>query len=146
MAPLINDVCTNVVNPPSFVKAKIGALPESFKQIIRDSYPNLQTKIYPSIDKNTVFSKALTLAKSQTRWTLTHESMVDGVIEGFATTLIMRFKDDFVIRIQDGETGGTAVDMRSKSRIGKGDLGVNAKRIVDYFEALDKEVETTETN
>ena len=48
---------------------------------------------------------------------------------------IFRFRDDFVVRVRpDGEA--TRVDMRSKSRVGKGDLGANAKRIEQFFQGL----------
>jgi uncharacterized protein (DUF1499 family) len=35
-----------------------------------------------------------------------------------------------------GEGSQTVVDMRSKSRVGKGDLGANAARIMQYFEMV----------
>ena len=43
-------------------------------------------------------------------------------------TKVFRFVDDVVVRIvADGN--GSVVDVRSKSRDGKGDLGANARRI-----------------
>ena len=48
---------------------------------------------------------------------------------------MMRFKDDVVIRItQSGE--GSIVDMRSVSRLGKSDVGVNAERIRAFLKEL----------
>ncbi len=70
------------------------------------------------------------------------------VVEGVAITRLMRFKDDFVIRIRQepfgaakggaGEGGSPSVrvDMRSASRVGKGDLGTNAARVRGFLEAL----------
>lgn len=65
------------------------------------------------------------------------------VVEGVATTRLMRFRDDFVIRIRQEPRGaaedGAAsvrVDMRSASRVGKGDLGANAARVRGFLEAL----------
>ncbi|MBC7505868.1 MAG: DUF1499 domain-containing protein, partial [Sandarakinorhabdus sp.] len=58
-----------------------------------------------------------------------------GRIEATATVPWWGFKDDVVIRLTPAGTG-TRVDMRSKSRVGKGDLGVNAKRINDFLDAL----------
>ena len=50
------------------------------------------------------------------------------MITGVATTRIFRFKDDVTITIaRDGES--TVVSIRSASRVGKSDLGMNAKRI-----------------
>jgi uncharacterized protein (DUF1499 family) len=46
------------------------------------------------------------------------------------------FKDDVVIRIQARGPDSAVVDVRSKSRVGKGDVGVNAARVRQYFRAL----------
>jgi hypothetical protein len=49
----------------------------------------------------------------------------------------VRFKDDVVLRIVPTQDGaGSRVDMRSTSRIGVSDLGVNAKRIRAFLQAL----------
>lgn len=42
--------------------------------------------------------------------------------------------DKHICGAGDGEK--SVVDMRSKSRIGKGDLGANAARITEYFAAV----------
>jgi uncharacterized protein (DUF1499 family) len=47
----------------------------------------------------------------------------------------MGFTDDFVIRVSPDSTG-SRIDMRSESRQGISDFGVNAKRIRAYMEAL----------
>jgi uncharacterized protein (DUF1499 family) len=58
-----------------------------------------------------------------------------GRIEAVDTTFWFGFQDDIVIRIR-GEAAGTRVDVRSKSRVGRGDLGANARRIRGFLEAL----------
>jgi uncharacterized protein (DUF1499 family) len=45
------------------------------------------------------------------------------------------FKDDIVIRIAAAGSG-SRVDVRSLSRVGKSDFGVNAKRIRKYLRQL----------
>lgn len=134
MKPAINDVATNLVDPPMFVKAKIGPLPERFKPIIRQSYPELKTKRFQA-KKEVVFSALLEEAKRQERWTLTFEDKEQGIVEGVAVTPLLRFQDDFVIRIREIDNE-SEVDMRSKSRIGIGDMGTNAYRISSFFELL----------
>ncbi len=57
-------------------------------------------------------------------------------LEAVATSLIMRFPDDVVVRIVD-EDGGALVDMRSSSRWGVHDLGGNAARIAKFMRDLD---------
>jgi len=60
-----------------------------------------------------------------------------GIIEAVATTRIFKFKDDVTITLKrDGEA--TIVNVRSKSRVGKGDLGTNARRIRAFQAELAK--------
>jgi len=57
------------------------------------------------------------------------------VIEATDTTRIFRFVDDVAIRVRpDGD--GSRVDVRSRSRDGKGDLGANAARIRAFGDEL----------
>jgi uncharacterized protein (DUF1499 family) len=51
-------------------------------------------------------------------------------------TAFFKFKDDVIVRLTPVD-GGTQVDMRSASRVGQSDLGANAARIEDFFDALD---------
>ena len=41
-----------------------------------------------------------------------------------------------MVRVRPGEGGGAIVDVRSKSRDGRGDMGVNAARIRAFAEKL----------
>jgi uncharacterized protein (DUF1499 family) len=53
---------------------------------------------------------------------------VKGIIEATATSFWYGFKDDVVVRIQATEQG-SKIDLRSVSRVGRSDVGVNAIRI-----------------
>jgi uncharacterized protein (DUF1499 family) len=59
----------------------------------------------------------------------------EGRIEATATSLLFGFKDDVVVRVVPAP-GGTKVDVRSQSRVGRSDLGVNAKRVRAFQEKL----------
>jgi len=59
---------------------------------------------------------------------LVEADAAQGRIEATATSLLFGFKGDVVIRITDN-SGGTKLDTRSKSRVGRHDFGMNAKRI-----------------
>ena len=61
-------------------------------------------------------------------WEILAAEKGEGRIEATDTTFWFGFKDDVVIRIQPAETG-SRIDVRSASRVGVGDLGVNATRI-----------------
>ena len=56
-------------------------------------------------------------------------------IEAVATTFWFGFKDDIVVRIRPAP-GGSRIDVRSVSRVGRSDLGTNAKRIRAFLGRL----------
>jgi uncharacterized protein (DUF1499 family) len=57
-----------------------------------------------------------------------------------ATSRVFGFEDDVVIRVRPAPAGsGSVIDVRSKSRDGKGDLGVNAERIRTFVARLAQE-------
>ena len=77
-----------------------------------------------------MFAAALATAREM-ELDVTKQSSEKGEIQAVATTRIFRFKDDVTIAI--GREGNvTTVNIRSRSRIGKGDLGANARRIRDF--------------
>ena len=59
----------------------------------------------------------------------------EGRIEATDTTRFFGFKDDIVVRIRP-VNGGARVDVRSKSRVGLGDAGTNAKRVREFLERM----------
>ena len=69
------------------------------------------------------------------RW-VTAGGWLQGRVEVVATTLWFGFKDDIVIRISPSGSG-SRVDMRSKSRVGRSDLGANAARIRAFLGRLE---------
>ena len=80
------------------------------------------------------FARALTTAE-RLGWEIVAQDADSGLIEATDTTFWMGFKDDVVIRLRP-EGAGTRVDMRSVSRVGRSDIGVNAARVAGYMEEL----------
>jgi uncharacterized protein (DUF1499 family) len=143
--PPINDISTDLISPPAFQHAQ--TLPEnegrdlSFppenRAVIEDGYPDL-TPLGLAQSANDAFLRISDLVRAEPGWEVT-SVRVDGRvshIEGTATSPIFRFVDDFVIRVTESTNGAAVVDMRSKSRDGKSDLGANAERIRAFFEKL----------
>lgn len=146
--PPINDITTDTANPPAFVAITAemrgaGSAPlaynPAFAAIQAKGYPDLASILLPgSPDDN--HAKVFTAAQ-QMGWTMIGGAIpragtLDaGRIEATDTVPWWGFKDDIVIRLT-AEGTGTRVDVRSKSRVGKGDLGVNAQRINDFLAAL----------
>jgi len=140
----IHDITTNTENPPQFVE--IVALREAANapnkpeydyeesaQLTREAYPDLQP-IVVEMNQREAFAKALEAAESM-GWEVVASNQPEGRIEAVAVTPFVGFRDDVVIRaISLGE--GTVIDIRSKSRMGKGDMGANAKRIRAWRELL----------
>lgn len=141
--PAIHDISTDLSTPPQFeaiVPLRIDAPnpseyagPETAVEQ-RRAYPGLTTKQY-SQNQNQVFDAALVSANTL-GWDIVNSDKTRGIIEATDTTQWFGFKDDVVIRIrQNGQL--TDVDMRSKSRVGRSDLGKNADRINTFFADLD---------
>ena len=141
--PRIHDITTDLDNPPAFnaalpLRGKTSnpldrAEPADLAEQQRTAYPDittLQLRQHPG----KVFEAALRAAKAS-GWKIISADPAAGMIEAIAITPVMAFKDDVAIRITETETG-TAVDMRSVSRVGQSDLGANANRIRTYFHAL----------
>jgi uncharacterized protein (DUF1499 family) len=146
--PRINDITTDMAKPPQFVHA--GTLPanagrdmaypgESFAAQQREAYPDI-APLELAADPAVVLAAAERVARATPRWEVTRVDAPQGAIEGVATTLLFHFKDDFVVTVAPGAGGGSIVQMRSKSRDGKSDIGANAKRIRDYFARLQAEL------
>ena len=60
-----------------------------------------------------------------------------GLMEAMATSRLFGFHDDIAIRVRPEADGTSRIDVRSKSRDGQGDLGVNAARIRTFVAALE---------
>ncbi len=106
--------------------------PESLS-LQRQAYPDLQT-IVTATPIDDAFDKAAATAESM-GWQIYYRDANEGIIEAVDTTSIMAFKDDIVIRVRSNAEG-TLIDLRSVSRVGKGDLGANAKRIRAFSRAF----------
>jgi uncharacterized protein (DUF1499 family) len=143
--PAINDIATDLDDPPEFRHAptlpenqgRDMAFPAANEAAIRKSYPDLQPLTVEKTPE-TVYEAALNRAKATGNWTITQEFPDDLIFEGVAVTPMLRFRDDFVVRIRSTDDGGAVVDMRSKSRKGKGDLGANAARIRTFLADLEQ--------
>lgn len=85
-----------------------------------------------------VFAAALEVTRAQ-GWELRETKPEQGIIEAIATTRLFKFKDDVTITITS-EGASTVVNVRSKSRIGKSDLGANARRIRAFQAELAKKL------
>ena len=70
---------------------------------------------------------------------MVESSKPDGRIEATATTTWFGFKADVVIRIRP-TADGSELDIRSKSRVGRSDVGKNAERIREFMSELEAQL------
>lgn len=140
--PYIHDITTDTENPPAFVAilkerahapntAEYGG-PEIARQQ-KQAYPDIQP-VRLAMPPDRAFVRALAAAR-RLGWRIVAEDPAAGRIEASDRTFWYGFIDDVVIRITpDG--GGARVDVRSVSRVGKSDVGANARRIRAFVREL----------
>lgn len=80
------------------------------------------------------FTRARAAAEAM-GWQIVSADAAAGRIEAVATTFWFGFKDDVVVRITP-QGAASRIDVRSKSRVGRGDAGTNARRIRAYLKRL----------
>jgi uncharacterized protein (DUF1499 family) len=152
--PQISDVSSDPVDPPAFeVVARLRnrqANPVTYRGL---SAPELQSSVYSDIEPLDLtvppqIAYAAVLAALARRkdnpvaplWRVIDERPPtpghDGHIEAIAYTSIMGFRDDVAIRIRSTREG-SRVDVRSASRYGRWDFGVNAARVRRFLEDVD---------
>ncbi|HYR97113.1 MAG TPA: DUF1499 domain-containing protein [Candidatus Binatus sp.] len=134
--PMINDFTTDLADPPAFRNAatlpanqgRDMAYPRTFEPMQQECCADL----HPArvrLDGKETFARVQSVANSMPGWRITATDPNGGTLEVTATTALFGFQDDIAIRVRPDGDGASRVDMRSKSRDGKGDLGTNAARI-----------------
>jgi uncharacterized protein (DUF1499 family) len=132
--PPINDITTDLGDPPAFASAaavpaygeRDMSYPADFVPIVEQAYPDL-SPIRLSAAPSEAYGRAIASARAL-GWTITHEDPAAGTFDASESTAIFRFVDDVTVRVRP-DADGTRIDLRSKSRDGRGDLGANADRI-----------------
>jgi uncharacterized protein (DUF1499 family) len=141
--PPIHDISTDTANPPTFDAVvplrKDAPNPLEYTQDVaaqqRAAYPDIKPLIL-EIPAAQVFDRA-SRAANEAGWEIVASSADTWRIEATDTTPFFGFKDDVVVRLTPIGTR-TVVDVRSVSRVGRSDIGTNARRIRDYLAALSR--------
>lgn len=161
--PLIYDVTTDTADPPTFSQAmqskrsvyganalnpfdvplgqfdkwkgNAAVADKTAAELIRQGYPQLKpllTQAEPA--------RALAAARQAMETRGFHDIQVDekaGRVEGTDEVFWYSFLDDVVVRVRPGADGGSVIDVRSTSRVGTSDLGVNARRAGDVLQGIE---------
>lgn len=144
--PAIHDISTDLADPPQY---KMLALREDYLDNVPGAddpemrglnplqrWAAIHAKAYGDIRSVRIgmpvaetIQKAERIAKER-GWDVILVDPVEGRLEATDTTRFFRFKDDVVLRVRPTDDGmSSIIDMRSISRVGQSDLGVNAKRV-----------------
>ncbi|HEX5055767.1 MAG TPA: DUF1499 domain-containing protein [Gammaproteobacteria bacterium] len=144
--PTVADATTNIGDPPSFV-ALVPVRMQSAQNPLayrREEAADLQARYFPDLEtletdmtpaevvtvgRQAVVDMGLEIAAAEP---------AEGRLEATATSFWFGFKDDLVLRARTRPNGTTLVDIRSASRVGKLDGGVNGKRVRRLMQDLRK--------
>src|SRR4029077_4164960 len=146
--PPIHEITTAIDNPPAFsavlparAAERAGSVdrrPPQLGELQKDAYPDL-APLTITLPPTRAFEEALEAAKSMPGWTIVAADANAGRIKASEQSRWFRFIDDVVIRVV-GDGAGSRIDVRSTSRQGRSDYGVNAARIRAYMGALRKRI------
>jgi hypothetical protein len=136
----INDVSTDVEDPPPLDgrDGSVAGGPEMTgkrRDKVRRGYPELLGGLFLKLQPAAAFQLALTRAQAQAGWSVGRIASTEGLFTAVAVTRLLRFRDDITIRVRPA-AGGSRLDVRSRSRLGRDDLGANAARIRRFFADL----------
>jgi len=151
--PAIHDITTNLADPPQFTALSLrddnwdkipgaddsdmaGMNPrQRWATLHQDAYPDIRSV---RIDQPVavVIEKAKRLAEDR-GWDIANVDAAAGNLEATDTYSLFGFKADIVIRARAAENGAASIiDVRSVSRAGVHDLGINGKRVRDFLSDL----------
>lgn len=140
--PPIHDITTDPDDPPSFVailplRASAANPPEYGGAQVADrqraAYPDVKPLVL-QMDAGRAFDRAMTVVRDL-GWDVVADDKSSGRIEAVDTTFWFGFKDDVVVRVRE-EAGRARIDVRSKSRVGVGDVGTNARRVRELLRRI----------
>lgn len=136
----MNDITTDFEEPPRF-DAMVPLRPAGSNPVEyggpetaanqRRVHPEVQP-VETSLPPAEAFERALEIGAAM-GWNIVAQDPSTRIFEAVATTRFFRFKDDVVVRVRPAPQG-SRIDLRSRSRVGRSDLGKNASRIMEFHE------------
>ena len=142
--PVIHDLTTDTESPPPWVALQSSraasengtayggnAVASQQKRAYRDLAP-----LVLPVPPDRAFARAEAAARAL-GWRIVAAAPAEGRLEASDTTLWFGFTDDIVVRVRPAPQG-SRIDVRSASRVGRSDLGVNARRIRSFLAAVAK--------
>jgi len=133
--PPINDISTDTADAPVFwdMPNPTDYPGRQVAEQQRAAYPDVVPLALP-VAPARAFEQALALVRER-GWTVVASAPDEGRIEATVESRLYGFVDEVAIRVR-AQGAGSVVDLRSRSRLGRIDRGVNARRIRDFLAAL----------
>jgi hypothetical protein len=151
-APMMHDITSDMVNPPVFrltqqdegfrenslIYGGDGISAEQLAAIQLSAYPDIRTMTV-DVPARRVYQKAL-FVSSMLGWKVSAQDLSRLHFEAQGTTDMFGLAYDVVVRITSLGEQSSAIDIRSVARVGRYDMGNNAKRIRLFFDKLGEEL------
>lgn len=144
--PAIHDISTDTVTPPRYVETAVIRREQKAANGLEYSaevaaqqlagYPDV-TPLFMKMPPDEAYRKAVDLVRAR-GWDVVATDETGRRIEATDTTRFFGFKDDVAVRVSAIPDGSSRVDVRSVSRVGRSDIGTNAKRIRAFLADLSK--------
>ncbi len=131
--PSINDITTDAQSPPEFMTLSRPYPGAEFARQQQATYPDLGP-VKLALPPRQAFARVVGAAEAM-GWEVVGRDAEGGRLEAVDTTRWFGFKDDIAVRVR-ADNGGSRIDVRSRSRVGRNDLGTNARRVRAYIERL----------
>ncbi|SMX51206.1 DUF1499 domain-containing protein [Actibacterium lipolyticum] len=131
----INDITTDTANPPAFLvlddtrpgaRTSLVYAGAKVAEAQAAAYPDI-APLETELNAAAAYARALAVANAM-GWEIIAEDAENHRFEATARTSVFYFADDVVVVVTEQDSG-SRVDMRSVSRVGRSDQGVNAARI-----------------
>ncbi len=141
--PPIHDITTDTEHPPAFeallARRTHAASPPEYDgpqtaALQRRAYPDIVPAFFREAPPAVLVAAERTAR--ELGWEIVAAVPAEGRLEASDRTLLFGFTDDIVVRVEPAEGGGSRLDVRSKSRVGRSDLGTNARRVRRFLQAL----------
>ena len=140
----VHDISTDTADPPRFVAlAALRAGVPNGAEYGGPEVAEVQRNFYPDITPLTLAAppeqaqlQCLQVARAM-GWEIVANAPAERRIEATDTTVFFGFRDDIIIRITPAGPA-SRIDVRSASRVGRSDRGVNARRIREFYRLLSR--------
>ena len=152
--PALADVSTDIDDPPAFSRSQVALtaragrvppdVPPERRRLQRQAYPKA-VPILLELPADAAFDLARRAAHGL-GWQVLETARPGGRsgagrVEAIARDRILRFSEDITIRVRP-RVDGSRIDIRSASRLGSHDLGVNAARVAAFTDEIDLLMDT----